>query len=98
MKLYFLIPFILGVAGTCIGGMIIFYQPQPDNSIIMISGATGVGVGIVGAIFAHYRHLRALPVAPVQPIQNIYFVYQIDTNRDIPDLSKDTYILTQCLP
>lgn len=78
--------------------MIIFYQPQPDNSIIMISGATGVGVGIVGAIFAHYRHLRALPVAPVQPIQNIYFVYQIDTNRDIPDLSKDTYILTECLP
>ena len=94
MRFYVMTPFILGVAGTCIGGMIIFYQPQPDNSIIMISGATGVGVGILFCLFAHYRHMRALPVAPVQPVQNIYFVYQTDTIRDIPDLSKDTYILT----
>ena len=96
MRFYVMTPFILGVAGTCIGGMIIFYQPQPDNSIIIISAATGLGLGVLYFIFAHYRHLRALPVAPVQPVQNIYFVYQTGTHQieDIPDLSKDTYILT----
>lgn len=89
MRFYVMSPFILAVTGTCVGGMIIFYQPRPDNSIIIISTATGFGLGILFCIFAHYRYLRALPVAPVQPVQNIYFVYQTGTHlvEDIPDLT-----------
>lgn len=94
MRFYLITPLLLGVVGTCIGGMIIFYQPHPDNSIMIISGGVGTAGGVLFCIFAHIRQMR-LPVAPIAsaspPIQNIYFVYQTGTHRieDIPDLSKD---------